>query len=307
MVGRMIGVFGANGFLGRHLIRRLATGAEKLRAVSRDFDPAFVQELPPSVEFIKADLADEIAMASCLQDLRVVVQLVSTSSPGLENRYVISDIRENVIPQIAFLQACVSAEVKRFVFLSSGGTVYGQPHQLPISETHQTQPLSSHGLTKLVVEKYIEMYGQLGGLGYVILRVANPFGRGQSFRKGQGLIPAIISRHEQGLPIRILGGGNALRDFLYVDDLIDAILAAIASPQAANRIINIGSGEGRRIIDVIDAVEAALGVHFVREYTDKRASDVDANVLDITLARDLLGWSPKTPFQDALRKTLARN
>lgn len=302
----MIGIFGANGFIGRHLVRRLAAGAEKVRAVSRHFDPAFAQEMGKRVDLVQADLGDDISMASCLQDLRVVVQLVSTSSPGLENRYALSDIRENVIPQVQFVQGCITAGVERLVFLSSGGTVYGQPEQLPIPETHPTRPLSSHGMTKLVVEQYIAMYGRLSGMEHVILRVANPFGPGQTFRKGQGLIPALVSRHEQGLPIRIIGGGAAVRDFIYIDDLMDAIERAMHRAEAANRTLNIGSGEGRRIIDVIDRVESVLGVRFERELVDGRSSDVDANVLDIALARSTLDWNPKVHFDDALRRTLLK-
>jgi UDP-glucose 4-epimerase len=302
----MIGIFGANGFIGRHLVARLARGPERVRAVSRHFDPAFLASLPREVEVVQADFADDIAMASALTDVRVVVQLVSTSSPGLQNRYAVSDIRDNVLPQVSFLESCVAAKIERYVFLSSGGTVYGQPQTLPIPETHEARPLSSHGMTKLVVEQYIDMYGRLHAMPYVTLRVANPFGPGQTFRKGQGLIPALLQRHAQGLPVRIINGGQAIRDFLYIDDLADAVAAAIASPAAAMRTINIGSGEGRRIMDVIEAVEHVLGQRFAREDGGHRDSDVDANVLDITLARDLLGWSPKTPFMDGLRLTLAR-
>ncbi|WP_294646223.1 NAD-dependent epimerase/dehydratase family protein [uncultured Aureimonas sp.] len=300
----MIGIFGANGFIGRHLVRRLAGGPERVRAVSRHIDPAFAASLPADVEVVQADLGDDLAMASALTDLRVVVQLISTSSPGLQNRYAVSDIRDNVVPQVSFLEACVAANVERYVFLSSGGTVYGQPQTLPIPETHEAKPLSSHGMTKLVVEQYIGMYGRLHDLDSVILRVANPFGPGQRFRKGQGLIPALLQRHAQGLPVRIINGGEAIRDFLYIDDLADAVALSLTAPAAAGRTINIGSGEGRRIMDVIEAVESVLGQRFAREDGGTRDSDVDANVLDITLARDLLGWSPKTPFMDGLRLTL---
>lgn len=301
----MIGIFGANGFIGRHLVRRLAGGPERVRAVSRHIDPAFAASLP-AVEFVQADLGDDFAMASALADLRVVVQLISTSSPGLQNRYAVSDIRDNVLPQVSFLEACVAAKVERYIFLSSGGTVYGQPQTLPIPETHETKPLSSHGMTKLVVEQYIGMYGRLHDLDSVILRVANPFGPGQTFRKGQGLIPALLQRHAQGLPVRIINGGAAIRDFLYIDDLADAVALSLTAPAAAGRTINIGSGEGRRIMDVIEAVESVLGERFAREDGGHRNSDVDANVLDITLARDILGWRPKTPFLDGLRLTLKR-
>lgn len=299
----MIGVFGANGFIGRHVVRHLLSKGRHVRMVSRHLDAPFAQEAA-GAESVVADLGDELAMASALADVRVAVQLVSTSSPGLENRYALSDIRENIVPQVQFLQLCIAAGVERLIFLSSGGTVYGQAQTLPISESHPTRPLSSHGMTKLVTEQYIEMYGRIGGLGYTILRVANPFGPGQLFRKGQGLVPAILQRHEQGLPIRVIGQGLATRDFLYVEDLVDAITLGIDAPGAAGRILNVGSGTGRRIADVIDAVERVLGEPLRREHVPGRASDVDSNVLDISLSKAVLGWHPRTPFEDGLARTV---
>lgn len=254
---------------------------------------------------MQADLSDDIAMASALAGVRTVVQLISTSSPGLENRHTLSDIRDNVIPQVQFMQLCVEAGVQRLVFLSSGGTVYGQAELLPIPETHPTRPLSSHGMTKLVTEQYLEMYSRLGSLDHTILRVANPFGPGQLFRKGQGLIPAILQRHRLGEPVQLIGGGRAIRDFLYVEDLVEAISLALDAPEAKGRIINIGSGVGRRIVDVVGAVEKALGEPFRYEIIRDRASDVGSNVLDISLATRLMGWRPRTEFESALKHTIS--
>lgn len=188
----MIGIYGADGFIGRHLVARLAELGEPVRAVSRRFDKDFIEPFSEMVEFVEADLRDSLDMASSLQEIHTVVQLVSTSSPGLGNDYESADIQENVVPHIEFLQACVRAGVKRYIFLSSGGTVYGPDAPLPTPETSLANPINSHGLTKLIVEKYIQMHGHVDDLGYAILRVANPFGPGQEFRKNQGLIPALI-------------------------------------------------------------------------------------------------------------------
>ena len=108
---------------------------------------------------------------------------------------------ENVLPQMRFARDCLAAGVGRLVFVSSGGTVYGPPRYLPIDEAHPTDPLNSHGLTKLMTEKYLGMLAQTRGLDAVVLRVANPFGPTQGFRKGQGLIPAILERQRRGLPV----------------------------------------------------------------------------------------------------------
>lgn len=128
----MIAVYGANGFIGRHLVARLAEGGEPVRAVSRRFDSDFIESLGAKVEVVEADLGHSLDMASSLQDIDTVVQLVSTSSPGLGNGYEVADIQENVLPHIEFLQACVRAEVKRYIFVSSGGTVCGPGAPVPM-------------------------------------------------------------------------------------------------------------------------------------------------------------------------------
>src|SRR5690606_37125238 len=130
-----------------------------------------------------------------------------TSSPALMNEHLTVDILENVIPHIDFLRVCTTLPIRRIVFLSSGGAVYGPSVSTPTTESAPTNPISSHGLTKLMVEKYIQMHSEIDGLEYAILRVANPFGPGQIYQKGQGLIPAILDRWHRREPIRILGTG----------------------------------------------------------------------------------------------------
>ncbi len=210
----MIGIYGADGFIGRHLLSRLAGANLPLRAVSRKFEKSSVSELRGIVEFVEANLHDQLAMASSLQGVDTVVQLISSSSPGLENQLNVVDIQDNVIPHVAFIRSAIEAGVQKYVFLSSGGTVYGPGALTPISENAPTNPISSHGLTKLTIEKYLQMHGHVDGLKYLILRVSNPFGPGQSFRKGQGLIPAVLEHYARGQPARIFGDGKAMRDYI---------------------------------------------------------------------------------------------
>lgn len=300
----MIGVFGANGFIGRHLVRRLARRGRPFRAVSRRFEAAFAAELPPHVELVEADLREPLGMASALQDLRTVVQLISASTPGLKNDNIIADLEENVLPHVAFLQMCVTAGVERFVFVSSGGTVYGPGAPIPTPETCPTEPISSHGLTKLVVEKYIGMHGRLYGLDHVILRAANPFGPGQVYRRGQGLIPALLERWQRGQPVRVYGNGRSMRDYIYIDDMTDALEAALDLPGQPRLVLNIGCGESRSVMDVIRALEAVLGGRFEIEYVGARVTDVDTVCLDPSRAQEVLGWRRRVPFEDGISKTV---
>lgn len=301
----MIGVYGSNGFIGKHLARRLAELGMGVRAVSRHHDPDFVASLSAAVEFQESDFTDPLAMAASLQDVDTVVQLVSTSSPGLRNEHAIADIKENVIPHVNFLRSCVQASVRRYLFISSGGTVYGPGAVVPTPETAPTQPVCSHGLTKLMVEKYIQMHGHVDGLNYLILRLANPFGPGQEFRKGQGLIPVILDRYQKRMPVKIFGKGEARRDYIYIDDVIDAIVAAINKDDLPSTILNIGSGKTRSVLEVIGEIEAATGHSFARDYTQVRSTDVEVSCLDISSARALLGWTPDVAFEDGIARTVA--
>ncbi|RWL99104.1 MAG: NAD-dependent epimerase/dehydratase family protein [Mesorhizobium sp.] len=300
----MIAVYGSNGFIGRHLLRRLTQNGVPVRAVSRRFDSEFSSSLGAGAEFVQSDFLQPIAMASSLEGIETVVQLISTSSPGLRNEHTIADIEENVIPHVKFLQACLQAGVKRYIFLSSGGTIYGPDAVVPTPETSAPNPINSHGLTKLIVERYIQMYGYVDGLEYVILRLANPYGPGQLFRKGQGLVPMLLDHWRKRLPIRIFGDGKAMRDYVYIDDVIDAIEAALLLPPGSRAIINIGSGETRSVLEVVEAIEGLTGYVFEREYVGPRNTDVDIASLDISLAEKMLSWRPLTSFDVGIRRTV---
>ena len=143
-------------------------------------------------------------------------------------------------------------------------------------------------------------------MGFNILRVANPFGPGQLGVGGQGLIGTILQRFKQGEPLTIFGDGLSERDYLYIDDTVDAILRAIEHGPL-NTVVNIGSGEGRSILAVLEAVEAALGSRIAREHVSDRTTDAPSNILDPAKAERLLGWKVVTPFQLGVAKTVEWN
>ena len=156
-------------------------------------------------------------------------------------------------------------------------------------------------MTKLVIEKYLQMFGYVEGLNYVILRVSNPFGPGQLFRKGQGLIPAVLQRYREGKPIAIFGDGSNERDYIYIDDLVDAVETVILSGRVNRDVLNIGSGRGASVLEVLDALERELGITFIRTFQPARSTDVPRSILNIDKARRLLNWSPKTTLAVGIR------
>lgn len=248
-----------------------------------------------------------MAMQHALVGVKTVVQLVSSSSPAMGNSNASGDIRENVVPHAEFLPMCVQAGVERLIFLSSGGTVYGpHPGVDELSETAPTSPICSHGLTKLMVERLITMHGHVDQLDYVILRVSNPYGPGQVFKNGQGLIPALLGRHERGEPITVFGDGSATRDYIYIDDVLRAVRRAVELGGHRQLTLNVGTGIGRSVMDVIRSIESIAGIAFDIEFVPARDSDVRHVRLDISRARGVLGWAPTTPFEVGLARTLVQ-
>ncbi|WP_229673905.1 NAD-dependent epimerase/dehydratase family protein [Sphingomonas prati] len=300
----MIGVFGANGFIGRHVVRRLIGQGLPVVAFGRDFPADYAELVGGPVEIRRIDLMNSLETHASLQDVSTVVQLINSSTPGMANNQVVSDLNNNVAPQISFIEACIVSKVKNFIFISSGGTVYGMPKYLPIDEKHPTSPLNSYGMTKLIVEQYLELLSRNTDTGYTNLRVSNPYGPGQDSKKGQGLIGTILKLHRLRQPLTILGDGTSQRDYLYIDDLMDAVAAAVERPPI-NGPLNIGSGTGRSVLDVIAGVEHLLGQPLLVQYAPGRTTDVPVNILDVKKAADLLGWVPSTDFEDGLARTLA--
>jgi len=301
----MIGVFGATGFIGRALTRRLLQEGYEVLALSRKMDEDFPKDLPNAhnLHCHAVELVDLDALRSVLVGAEVIFHLVGGSSPGHAGRTLAQSIKDHVMPHVDFFELCADLDPDRLVFLSSGGTVYGRPQSVPIAEDHPTNPLSPYGIGKLTQEKYLFMLGAVRGLNSVVVRLSNPFGPGQSFKLNQGLIPAILQRHRANAPVTVFGDGSAKRDYLFIDDAVDALVRLCRIPGADGQVVNVGSGEGRSIIDVVTAIEASLGEEIAKEYVPARSTDVDVNVLDISRAKNLLGWTPQTPFVDAIQLT----
>ena len=201
------------------------------------------------------------------------------------------------------LEIAKSANVRKIIFASSGGTIYGIPQQIPISEDHPTNPICAYGITKLIIEKYLHLYYQLYGLDYISLRFSNAYGERQNPNGPQGAIAVFLGNIINGHPINIWGDGTAVRDYIYVRDIVLACLKAIETPAPQYRVLNIGSGIGLSLNELIAALKQTVGKEIQVQYTPGRKIDVPANVLDITLAQKVLQWKPQIMIEEGLRKT----
>jgi UDP-glucose 4-epimerase len=191
---------------------------------------------------------------------------------------------------LRLLDATVDAGC-RWIFVSSGGTVYGQTDAELIAEDHPTRPISSYGVVKLALEGYFGIYRALHGTDYVVARLANPYGPYQSAAKGQGLVAALLDRMSRGDPVQVWGDGGNVRDYIYIDDATEALIGA-AERGLSGEIYNVGSGKGTSVVQLIDAVAAELGRQPLLIRHPARGMDVRRNVLDITKLGTATGWGP---------------
>ncbi len=298
-------VIGASGFIGSHLVDGLLEVGHLVRAVVRDgHGPGLIskQALEASgLTLYTADMAEVEPLCQALAGADVVFHLANGSLPQSSNRDPARDVQINLLGGLNVLEAARQVGAGRLVLLSSGGTVYGVPKQVPIPEDHATNPICSYGITKLALEKYVALYEQLHGLKGLVLRVANPYGERQRLDSAQGVVPAFMARALRNEPLEIWGDGSTVRDFLYISDVVRALLA-VANYEGSERVFNIGSGEGTSLDELVRLLEEELGYSLAVRYKPSRGFDVPTNVLSIDATRRCLGWSPSVSVSDGLHR-----
>jgi UDP-glucose 4-epimerase len=293
-------VTGGAGFLGRHIVRGLSEAGERVCVLDR-LPPR--EAFPAGVEVVAGNVAERDVVERTLYGADAVVHLACTTVPQTSEEDRLHDLRSNLEPSLALLDRAVAAGVRRFVFASSGGTVYGIPTRTPIPEDHPTRPANSHGAMKLAVEGYLWSCGSLTGLETYALRMSNPYGPGQASAKPQGFIGVLARRVRSGEHVEIWGDGSVVRDFVFVEDIARAFVRCVQG-SAPPGPYNIGSGRGHSLREVVALAEKAVGAPIPVRFLPARRFDVPSNVLDVSRARTQLGWEARTPLAEGLRKTL---
>ncbi len=293
-------VLGGGGFIGTHLCKALLTRGASVRGYSRSRTyPAALD----GVIWTSGEFSDRTAVARAVDGCDIVFHLLGGSIPDSSNKDPLGDLLSSAVPSLQLLEICRAAKVRKILFVSSGGTVYGIPNAIPIPESAPTDPISAYGISKLAIEKYLALYHHLHGQDFCVLRVANPFGPYQSPDRRQGLIASLMHRISRGQPIEIWGDGEVVRDYIYIDDVIEALLAAVTYG-GSHTLFNVGSGIGRSVLEVVRDVAEALGHPDVqRIHKPGRATDVPVSILDIARIEREVAWSPRTDWARALRLT----
>jgi UDP-glucose 4-epimerase len=293
-------VLGGGGFIGSHLAEALARAGHRVTV----FDRPQGRYLPllKGCEVRTGDFLEPRELEPALRGAELVFHMISTTVPRSSNDDPRADVSANVVGTLRLLELCKAHGVRRVVFPSSGGTVYGIPRATPVGEAHPTDPISSYGIHKLTIEKYLHLHHVLEGLDYHVLRIANAYGERQRTDTAQGAVAVFLERALRGEPIRIWGDGSVVRDYVYVGDIAQAFLRTLEH-EGEPRIFNIGSGQGASLNQLIDEIARTLGRRPAVEYTPARRFDVPVNVLDASLARKHLGWAATTPLAEGIRRT----
>jgi UDP-glucose 4-epimerase len=302
-MGRVL-VIGGNGFIGSHLVDTIIRDQQDVTVL--DQSARRFSKLPQCVHFIQADFNDSIAktekiIAEMAPD--VIFHLAWKTLPETSIKNPIGDIGINIIPTLNLINFCAKAGIK-LIFTSSGGAVYGTTNKSLISERDETSPISPYGIEKLMVEKYLFMYRHLYGLDYLTIRPSTPFGPWQDYQGKQGAVSIFMYRIAKGLPVILWGDGKIVRDYFYISDLVDAMIACIKhNAPDDKRIFNVGGGKGVSLLQLIGWIEEIVGKKAIVDQRPERKFDPQTVVLDTTLVRNELGWSPKVSLQQGLQQT----
>lgn len=293
-------VLGASGFIGTNLRSALSGKVARLRALARSVPEGAPDE---PVEWVVGDFSDARVLRAAVDGCDTVFHLVGSTTPATGNRDMAYDLERNVVSTVRLLDVCVKEGVKRVIFASSGGTVYGMPDIVPTPETAPTRPITAYGISKRAIEMYLDLHRHHFDLEYRVLRVSNPYGPHQSERNEQGVVAAFLRRALAGQPVEVWGDGGVARDFIYIEDVVEALIIS-ALHEGPSRIFNIGSGRGLTIAELLEAISRVLERRIPMNRLAARSVDVPVSVLDTALAERELNWAPRISLTDGLRRTV---
>ena len=299
-------VLGAAGFIGTNLAFALSKEPENaITLVDRDY--SFFSHIKEKkinrIKYRVSDLTCNTEFDDLLENQDVVYHLVSTTVPTTSNQHISEEVKANVLFSSNLFEACVRQKIKKVIFISSGGTVYGKEAQCPLSECAATDPITSYGVQKITIEKLLYLYNYLYGLDYRIIRLSNPYG---PYQRPNGILGAVTTFTYKALKreiIEVFGDGTIVRDFIYIDDAIRGILNI--SNRGTNKLYNLGCGYGTSINEVLDTIELVLGEKLNIQYKESRKVDVPVNFLDINRYEQEFGKLMPVSLFEGIKKSIS--
>lgn len=305
-------VTGGLGFIGFNLVRALQAASAHVRVLSRSWPPRpeSVESTLGRVTFFKGDIRDPAVVDEAVADCDLVFHLAGKSGSLASNASPLDDLDVNSRGTLVLLESCRRVNAVAKIIFPSSRLVYGANAEMPATETAMTAPLSVYGIHKLAAEQYLLLYQRLHGLRASILRITNPYGPFQRPEQNRyGIVNWFIHEAMHDRPLPVYGQGAQLRDYIHVDDVVDAMLAAGASPEADGRIFNVGSGRGVSFLEMADHIIRAAGrgrVKHVDWPADAALVETGDFVADTSLIADCLGWTARIRLESGLEDVITR-
>jgi UDP-glucose 4-epimerase len=293
-------VTGGAGFIGSHVVDAYLEAGHTV-AVIDNLSTGRRENLNPKAVFYEADIREKKEVDAILSRERF--DLINHHAAQADVRRSVEDpvydLSVNVIGSLHLLEAAVRNGLKKFIHISSGGAVYGEPQSMPVDESHPVNPACPYGVTKHTVEHYLATYRENFGLAFTVLRYANVYGPRQNPKGEAGVVAIFSLLILQGLKPTIFGDGSKTRDYVFVGDIVRANLEALH--RADGKILNLGTGIETRDIEVFEAIRHALGVDVEPVFGEKRKGEIERICLSADAALDALGWTPRVSFEEGIR------
>lgn len=294
-------LIGGTGFIGTALAHTLAAKGHEVHVLARNADPGNRN----GVHYHRGAMDDPEVVLPLLRQCHSLVHLATTTTPGTPAANPVQEIEQSLLPSARLIEIMACAAPARLLFVSSGGSLYGNPKQLPVSELQCAAPVSWHAAGKVALEAFFTTFAHASNVPLAILRPSNLYGPGQPLRAGFGIVRTLLEKIRRGEPIEIRGDGSAVRDYLYIDDAVDACCRLLDQPQATGAY-NAGSGNGVSIATLIKLCSEATGCSVPVIYQPAPNSDVRAIILDSSRLSGDTGWCPRWSLKEGISRTWDR-
>jgi len=296
-------VTGGAGFVGSHLIEQLLAEENEIVCLD-DFSTGKrtnIAKFADRISIVEGDIRNPQLVRNAVKDVESVFHLAAQISVNRSTKEPLFDASVNIEGAINLLEAVRQSSVKRIVYVSTGGAIYGEPNVLPASEETIENPISPYGISKLVAEKYLKWFYDVYGISYSIIRPANIYGPRQDPLGEAGVISIFLGRIKDNNPVEIFGDGKDSRDYVYVRDISNICIKAMNSNK--KDIYNAGTGKQTNLLELVEIIERVTKSQVKKQFSPPRPGDVKHISLDASKAREELNWTPSTDLEKGISNT----